>query len=97
MEQRTAEAKTEQAKQDIKTQVLSVVDRVSSLSLNPPFAEPMPAEYVSGCKNIGMPIEPLDVTSGTPPPVSGGFTFSTAASFGFTVSELIFADISDVV
>ena len=53
------------------------------------LVEAVPAEYVTGCKNIGMPIEPLDVTNGTPPPISGGFTFSAGTGFGVTVSTRI--------
>jgi hypothetical protein len=35
-----------------------------------------------------MPIEPLDVTSGTAPPLSGSFTFSTATQVAVSASEL---------
>ena len=63
----------------------------------PSLAEVVPAKYVRGCKNVGMPIEPLDLTRGTPPPLSGSITFSTATQVEVSGSELKFADTSDVV
>jgi len=44
-------------------------------------------QYVNGCKNVGMPIQPLDVTSGATPSITGDFTFSTGIQVTISMNQ----------